>query len=76
MEYTRIKELRIDCDKSQREVAAYLNIAQRTYSDYENGSRNVPVQVVVALANYYKTTTDYILNLTNKKEKTEDLLEE
>ena len=66
MEYYRIKELRIDNDKTQKEIAEYLNIAQRTYSGYENGSRNIPVQVIVALAKYYNTTTDYLLNLTKK----------
>ena len=66
MEYYRIKELRIDSDKTQKEIAEYLNIAQRTYSGYENGSRNIPVQVIVALAKYYNTTTDYLLNLTKK----------
>lgn len=67
MEYRRIKELRLDSDKSQREIAEYLNIAQRTYSGYENGTRNVPVQIVVALAQYYQTTTDYILNLSEAR---------
>lgn len=66
MEYLRIRELRTDNDKSQKEVAEYLNIAQRTYSGYENGTRNIPVQIVVALAKYYNTTTDYLLNLTDE----------
>lgn len=69
MEYKRIKEMRIDNDKTQKDVAEYLNIAQRTYSGYENGTRNIPVQVVVALAIYYKTTTDYLLNLSDQKER-------
>ena len=69
MEYERIKQLRIDRDKTQKEVADYLNIAQRTYSGYESGSRNVPVQVVAALAKYYKTTTDYILNLSDIRDR-------
>lgn len=58
--------MRIDHDKSQKEIAGYLNIAQRTYSGYENGTRSLPVQVVVALAKYYGTTTDYLLNLSVK----------
>ncbi len=65
MEYPRIKELRVDSDKTQKEVADYLNIAQRTYSGYENGTRNIPVQVVVKLAKYYNKTTDYLLNLAD-----------
>ena len=67
MEYYRIRELREDNDLSQREVAAKLNIAQRTYSGYESGSRNIPVQILAALAKLYGTTTDYLLNLTNEK---------
>ena len=67
MEYKRIKDLRIDKDKSQKDVAEYLNIAQRTYSGYENGTRNIPVQIVVKLAEYYNTTTDYLLNLSDDR---------
>lgn len=67
MEYKRIKELRIDNDKSQKEVADHLSIAQRTYSGYENGTRNIPVQIVVALAKYYGTTADYLLNLSDDR---------
>ena len=67
MEYHRIKDLREDNDLSQRQVAEHLSIAQRTYSGYENGSRNIPVQVVVALARFYHTTTDYLLNLSDER---------
>lgn len=69
MQYRRVKELRIDNDKNQKDIANYLNIAPRTYSGYENGSRNIPVQIVVELAKYYNTTTDYILNLTDNIKK-------
>lgn len=67
MEYCRIKNLREDNDLTQKQVAEYLNIAQRTYSGYENGSRNIPVQIVIKLAYYYKTSTDYLLGLTDEK---------
>ncbi len=70
MEYKRIKELRVDSDLSQREVAEYLHISQRTYSGYENGSRNIPVQVVAALARFYNTSSDYLLNLTSSRHPT------
>lgn len=69
MQYKRIKELRVDNDKTQEDIAKHLNIAQRTYSGYENGSRNIPVQIVVELAKFYNTTTDYILNLADKIDK-------
>lgn len=67
MEYERIKNLREDNDLTQKQVADILNIAQRTYSGYENGTRNFPIQVIVELAKYYGTTTDYLLNLSDEK---------
>lgn len=64
----RIKDLREDNDLTQRELAEYLHIKQNTYSQYENGQRQLPIEALVMLAKYYKTSTDYILGLTNKKE--------
>lgn len=63
----RLKELREDSDIRQTEIAKYLNIKQNTYSQYENGQRQLPIDVLIALAKYYKTSTDYILGLTDKK---------
>ena len=63
----RIKDLREDADLTQREVAEYLNIRQNTYSQYENGQRQLPLSVLIALARFYNTSTDYILGLTNNK---------
>lgn len=65
--YKRIKELRIDSDISQKQISEFLNIAQRTYSHYENGDRNIPNELLCELANYYDVSTDYLLNRTNKK---------
>ena len=65
----RIKDLREDADLTQREVAEYLNIRQNTYSQYENGQRQLPLSVLIALARFYNTSTDYILGLTNNKNK-------
>lgn len=62
---TRLKDLREDRDLVQKEVAAYLNIDQRVYSNYETGKREIPTRYVVALADFYKTSTDYILGRTN-----------
>ena len=67
MKYSRIRNLREDNDLTQKQIAQYLNIAQRTYSGYENGTRNIPVECVVALARFYKTSTDYLLGLTDEK---------
>lgn len=63
---TRIRDLREDRDLTQSEIAQLLNIHQSTYSDYESGNLNLPVEALVTLANYYNTSTDYLLGLTDK----------
>ncbi len=65
--YTRIKDLREDSDRTQREISEYLFCDQSLYSKYERGLREVPVNVVIKLAKFYGTSTDYILGLTNEK---------
>ena len=65
--YRRIRDLREDKDLSQKEVANYLNIRQNTYSQYETGRRQLPLEHLIALARLYNTSTDYILGLTDKK---------
>ncbi|MGL6199662.1 MAG: helix-turn-helix domain-containing protein [Lachnospiraceae bacterium] len=67
MKYNRIRNIREDNELTQEQVAKFLNIAQRTYSGYENGTRNIPVQCIIKLAKYYKTSTDYLLELTDEK---------
>ena len=61
----RLKDLREDADITQKEIAAYLNIKQNTYSQYENGQRQLPLDALIALARFYNTSTDYILGLTD-----------
>ena len=63
----RIKDLREDNDLVQKEVAAFLGIDQRVYSNYETGKREIPTRFVIMLAKFYNTSTDYILGLTNNK---------
>ena len=63
----RLKELREDNDFTQEHVANYLKIKQNTYCQYENGQRQLPLNCLIELAKFYKTTTDYILGLTDKK---------
>ncbi len=63
----RIRDLREDNDLTQAEVAQYLHIKQNTYSQYENGQRQIPIHCLIALAKFYKTSTDYILGLTDKR---------
>lgn len=63
----RIRDLREDRDLTQREVAEYLHIKQNTYSQYENGLRQLPIEHLISLARFYHTSTDYILGLTKEK---------
>ena len=66
MAYPRIKELRKDADMKQWQMAYLLNCTQQAYSDYETGRHEVPIGILIALAEYHKTNVDYILGLTNK----------
>ena len=61
----RLKDLREDADVTQQELAEHLHIRQNTYSQYENGQRQIPLELLVALAEYYDTSVDYILRLTD-----------
>ena len=63
----RIKDLREDQNLTQADVAKYLNIKQNTYSQYENGQRQLPLHALIALAKLYQTSTDYILGLTDNR---------
>lgn len=58
-----IRDLREDHDLKQKAVAKYLNIAQQTYSNYENGRRAIPVWVVPELAKLYQVSADYLLGM-------------
>ncbi|MBE6857217.1 MAG: helix-turn-helix transcriptional regulator [Ruminococcus sp.] len=66
--FVRIRNLREDSDKTQKEVSQYLFCDQSLYSKYERGLREVPVSIVIKLAKLYNTSTDYILGLTDRKE--------
>lgn len=65
---TRLLELREDADISQRKLAALLHVHQTTYSCYELGKINIPPEVLNTLADYYQTSTDYLLRRTDVKE--------
>lgn len=60
MKFQRIQDLRTDADLSQRELSEILHISQRSYSHYETGSRNIPIEMLIRLANYYDTSIDYL----------------
>lgn len=64
----RLKDLREDMDLTQSEIAEYLHIRQNTYSQYENGQRQIPIECLISLARYYNTSVDYILRLTDVRE--------
>lgn len=64
----RLKDLRIDRDLSQEELAKKIFCSQRVYSHYENGTRSIPLEVLINLANFYNVSIDYILYRTNNKE--------
>ena len=68
MPMNRLRDLREDADLKQKELAAMLNLHQTTYSDYELGRLNVPAPVLIQLAEFYHTSVDYILGLTNVRE--------
>ena len=63
-----LRNLREDHDLKQTDIADYLHISQRTYSHYETGSRNIPIEMLIRLADYYDTTIDYLVGRTDNKE--------
>lgn len=63
--YNRIRSLREDKDLRQKDVADYLHCSQVAYSYYELGRRDIPTEILIALALYYHTSVDYLLGLTD-----------
>lgn len=61
----RLRDLREDHDLPQKTVADYLHVRQNTYSQYETGIRQIPIDLLIQLANFYETSTDYLLELTD-----------
>ena len=62
----RLRDLREDHDLTQQAVADVLFIRQSTYSQYETGRRPIPIGLLIRLAEYYDTSVDYLLGLTNE----------
>ena len=69
MYFQRIYNLRIDNDLTQQQVADFLVCNRQVYARYERGLREIPVSMVIRLADLYKTTTDYILGLSDNPKK-------
>lgn len=65
MYFHRLADLRNDHDLKQKEIAAILNMDANVYSRYERGDRELPVWALIKLADYYQTSTDYILGRTD-----------
>lgn len=59
--------MREDADLTQREVAQRLHCSQQVYSNYELGQRDIPTAVLIALADYYQTTVDYLLGRVEQR---------
>ncbi len=63
--YPRIRDMREDSDLRQKTLSAMLHCSQQTYSDYECGKTDIPTEVLIKLADYYHTSTDYLLGRTD-----------
>lgn len=68
MFFQRLEDLRINADKTQEEISSILNCKREVYRRYEKGIYEIPVWALIKLAEYYHTSTDYILGLTNIRE--------
>lgn len=67
MNINRLKEIREDRDILQKDVADFLGIKQQQYSEYEIGKRLIPINYLSELADYYRTSIDYLLSKTDEK---------
>ena len=65
--YKRIRELRVDADLTQQQMANMLNCSQTAYSKYELGQRDIPTRILIQLADFYGVTVDYLLGLEEEK---------
>lgn len=65
--YHRLRDLREDADLTQTQVAKYLGMSQTGYSKYGTGENDIPTQVLIRLAQLYRTSTDYILGLSDRR---------
>ena len=66
--YRRIRDLREDRDLTQKQMAKILNCSQQVYSNYELGQRDIPTDILIKMALYYKVSIDYILGISDYKE--------
>ncbi len=67
MQFKNIKLLRKEKGVSQMQMAKKLNCSQRAYSHYEAGDRDIPANILIALAKYFEVSVDYLLGLSDKR---------
>ncbi|MBS4959664.1 MAG: helix-turn-helix transcriptional regulator [Clostridiales bacterium] len=67
MRFEKIRNLREDHDYTQEEIAKILFVSQATYSDYESGKINIPIEAFIRLAQFYGTSIDYLVGLTEEE---------
>ena len=65
--YRRIRDLREDNDKTQKQIAEILNMQLTVYQRYERGERELPLWAAIKLANFYGVSLDYLVERTNRK---------
>ena len=65
--YHNIRALREDRDITQKQIADYLHCSQQVYSNYELGQRDIPTDILIKLSEYYGVSTDFLLGLTENK---------
>ncbi|MDE5604542.1 MAG: helix-turn-helix domain-containing protein [Eubacterium sp.] len=65
--YNRIRELRQDNDLTQKQVGELLNMSQTGYNQYEIGKNDIPTKILIKLAEYYNTSVDYLLGITDER---------
>ena len=65
MQFKNLKDIRIDRDIKQKEIAAYLNVSQNTYSQYETGVISLTAEILINLSEYYSVSIDYLLDRTD-----------
>ena len=63
-----LRALREDKDLKQKDMAELLNVHQTTYSNYELGNLNIPISTLKQLADFFNTSVDYLLDMTDQKE--------
>ncbi len=62
----KIRDIREDHDLTQKQISKILNCTQQTYSRYETGEITIDIYNLIKLADFYNTSTDYLLGLTNE----------